>query len=199
MVSLSFRPALTVRACGTTTVTILANFSSTAAATGEHALTVPSGADIDADGATVQFEVTSTPVVRRTTGVAQGSVTAEFLPLLQRVTYGDHRTVARIRLTADGTYDQEVDAITLTNDGSARNGDLQNLTLETARGEVLARLPSLSGYRAPFVLTTPMGLERGAVKVLTVRADVRAGRRRTIDFTLEEPGDLVARRALTRR
>jgi len=64
---------------------------------------------------------------------------------------------------------------------------------------VLAGLASLRDDLAPFVLSSPLSVERGQVFLLTVRADVRASRRRTIDFTLEEPGDLFSHRAQTRR
>lgn len=197
-VTLTFRPALTVPACGEQGTQIMADFSADAAPSGEHTLSVLRAADIDAGGAGVTIRTADAPV-RSLAGVEQGSVAAAFLPLLTRVTYGDHRTVARLRLAADGAYDQIVDAVTFTNDGSARDTDLQRLTLETSRGQVLARLSALQGHRAPFVLASPLSLERGQVSLLTVRADVRAGRRRTIGFSLEEPGDLVSRRARSRR
>lgn len=196
---LAFRPAITVPVCGEKNVSIMADFASDAVVTGEHRLSLLAAGDIDARGVTVTLEGGADAPVRRTVGAEQGSITAEFLPLLVRVTYGDHRTVARLRLTAEGTYDQAVDAITLTNDGSARDTDLQNLALETSRGQVLARLPSLRDHLAPFILTTPLTIERGQVFLLTVRADVRAGRRRTIGFTLEEPGDLFSHRTQVRR
>jgi hypothetical protein len=198
-VTFSFRPALTVPACGQNSVTVMADFSPDAAAAGEHRIVLRTPGAIDAGDAVVTFAAVAAAPVRTTAGVSQGSVSVAFLPLLQRVTYGDHRTVARLRLTAEGTYDQEMDALTLTNDGSARGTDLQNLTLETSRGTVLARLASLRGQEAFFVLTSPLLLQHGAVMMLTVRADVRAGRRRTIGFTLEEPSDLFAHRARTRR
>lgn len=198
-VALTFRPVLTVPACGERTITVMADFSPDADRAGEHRMTVRRSADIDAEDATVAFVSVTDAPIRRTAGPSQGSVTVEFLPLLTRVTYGDRRTVARLRLTAEGAYDQVMDAVALTNDGSARGTDLQNLTLETSRGQVLARLPSLSDRLAPFVLTAPLTLQRGQTVLLSVRADIRASRRRTIDFTLEEPSDLSSRRARTRR
>ncbi len=198
-VLLTLRPAVIVPACGAKDIAIMANFMADAAVTGEHRLSVLMANDIDAGDATVSLEDGAGAPVRRTVGIEQGSVAAEFLSLLERVTYGNHRTVARLRLTAEGAYDQAVDAVTLTNDGSARGTDLQNLTLETNRGQVLARLSSLQDHRAPFMLTAPLTIERGQVFLLTVRADVRAGRRRTIAFTLEEPGDLFSHRAQVRR
>lgn len=198
-VTLSLRPALVVPACGKKEIAIASDFAADAAVMGEHALALASPDGIDAQGASVALADEGVTAVLRTAGVEQGSVTAEFLPLLQRVTYGDRRTVARLRVTAEGGYDQEISAMTLTNDGSARDSDLQNLTLETARGEVLARSPSLDDHRAVFSLAAPLLLKSGEEKLLTVRASVRAGRRRTIDFLLEEAGDLIARRARSRR
>lgn len=197
-VTLTFRPAPVVPACGSLTLSVVADVSAAAAVGAEHRMTIGGPADIDAGGAGVTITQFSAAPVRRTVGISQGSVSAAFLPLLSRITYGDRRVVARLRLEAEG-YDQLMEAVTLTNDGSARGADLQNLTLETSRGQILARLPALDGERAPFVLPSPLLMERGQIFLLTVRADVRASRRRTIAFTLEEPGDLAARRATGRR
>ncbi|MFH1444785.1 MAG: hypothetical protein ABIG34_05385 [Candidatus Peregrinibacteria bacterium] len=197
-VTLTFRPAVVVPACGVRHLSIMANFSADASRAGEHRITLSGPGDIDAQNASVSLTSASRAPVRRTVGVNQGSVDVAFLPLLSRVRYGTHRTVARLRLTAE-EYDQAIDALTLTNDGSARAADLQNLTLETSRGEVLARLSSLEDDRAPFVFSTPFIMKRGQMFLLTVRADVLASRRRTIGFMLEEPSDLVTRRSSRRR
>ncbi len=197
-VMLTFRPAFLVSACGMRDLSIMADFSSDAVRAGEHRITLSAVEHIDADDVPVTISSASAAPVRTTVGQSQGSVEISFLPLFSRVRYGAHRIVSRFRLTAE-EYDQAVDALTLTNDGAARAEDLQNLTLETSRGQVLARLSSLDGDRAPFVLTSPFIIERGQVFLLTVRADVLASRRRTIDFILEEPSDLVARRVTRRR
>ncbi|ALM09920.1 MAG TPA: hypothetical protein DEB30_02630 [Candidatus Peribacter riflensis] len=198
-VPLSLYPAWIVPACGTRTLSVAADFGADAAVAGEHRLTIDVPAHVDAGGYRVTFSPAPVTVTRTTTGIAQGSVSVEFLPVLSRIRYGAHRSVARLRLTAQGDFDQVVESITLTNDGSARGTDLQNLMLQTSRGQVLASLPSLRGDLAPFVLASPLRLNRGQVILLEVRADMRASARRTVGFTLEEPSDLFARRVRTRR
>lgn len=205
---LPLRPALVIPACQTTDVTIAADFSAEALAASEHTLLLLRPGDIEAGSASVRILSPDTASatgdrdrrgsVIQTAGSAQGSVAVNFLPLLTRIRYGDGRTVARMTLSASD-FDQFVSAMTLTNDGSARDHDLQNLTLVTQRGVVLARTPALDGELVPFTLDPPFLLPRGETMRLDVRADVRASIRRTVGLSLEEPSDLTATRARIRR
>jgi len=198
-VTLSFPSGYSIPACDSSLLSVVADFSSFAAVSGEHRILVRSSTAFDAGSATVSLAGSETSEVRRTVGQSQGSVSVAFLPLVSSVSYGNRRTVARLTMTADGSYDQMIDSLTLTNDGSARGNDLQNLSLETQRGVVLAHLSALSENRASFILSAPYFLERGQTVRLDVRADIRASRRRTIDFSLEEPSDAIVHRATARR
>ncbi|MDD5623429.1 MAG: hypothetical protein PHI23_01825 [Candidatus Peribacteraceae bacterium] len=134
----------------------------------------------------------TTDGTRRTAGEAVGSVTVGDLPLTGSVTYGAGRIVARFTLTAEGTRNQRVEAMTLTNRGSARNADLQNLSLENGRGRRVTPVMSrLDGEHICFLFDPPLVLTPHQTQVLQVRADVRASRRRTIKFLLEEASDLL--------
>ena len=89
--------------------------------------------------------------------------------------------------------------ITLTNDGKARNGDLQNLILQSSRGVPLApTVASLTNDTVTFGLDTPVMLRKNDSIVLVVKADVLASRTRTIRLIVEEPADLRADPAVKR-
>lgn len=188
-----------VPACRTVALQALADFSAGAAVAGEHALAIRSPEGIDAGGTSVSLLSMTQPAgIRRTASGEAGSISVTFLPLIGRVRYGAQRTVARMSLTADGDSDQWLDAVMLTNDGSARGTDLQNLSLQTQRKTVLARAAALEGSVVCFILEEPLFIERGQTVRVDVRADVWASRRRTILFLLEEASDLASRRAMRR-
>src|SRR6185295_11827574 len=80
-----------------------------------------------------------------------GTLTARLLPVNPRVSYGRIETVARIQLTADSKSAHLLRSITFTNQGSARDMDLQWLKLEMLSGSVLtAPVPHMDAYTAKF-------------------------------------------------
>ncbi|MDD4628533.1 MAG: hypothetical protein PHE68_04040 [Candidatus Peribacteraceae bacterium] len=181
-----------VPACGTRTVHFLADISAIAAMGGEHRLTVENAAAIDAGGASVRILSSAVPSLRRTVGEFLGSVTVEYLPLLSYVRYGDHRIVARLRLSVSGERDQLLKGLLLTNGGSARDGDLVNIFAEMGGKRVTRILPRMEGDLMRLAFDPSLLLPRSNRYLLDVRADVRSSMRKTIKLTVEEPSDVVA-------
>lgn len=180
---------LHLAACTMTALNIVGDFSASAQAAGEHVFSV-SALTAGTRTFVIHTEARNTTAVSG--GQAQGTIHVEFLPLLRPVIYGSARSVARLRLTAK-ERDQQVHSITLSNDGSARDVDLQSLFLRTTRGQSVTNVAvSLIGDAVALSFTPPLVLRRNAVHVWELIADVRASRRRTIRFTLDEPSDLVA-------
>ncbi len=177
-----------IEACASRTLTIAADFSADAAPGGEHRI-VLAGMTTDVGPATI-VTTNPAPPVRATPGTT-GTITVDYLPLHSTVRYGNNRTVARIRLSADGEADQYVREIILTNDGSAKNTDLINLEIMDGQ-RVLAVRDALDEDRVHFILEEPLLLGRNASKLLTIRADVRASVKRTIRLTVDEPSDIIA-------
>lgn len=197
--------SFSVPRCGVRTLSILADVASTAAAGGEHRLSLRTAADAQTSAA-VHIEApenapsAAQSPVARPVGPARGTITAVFLSIPLPVTYGGNRTIARFRLTADGADDHLVTALILTNDGKAKSGDLQKLFLTGSDGRRLTDiLPMLEGSTARFTFDPPLRLDRNADRVLVLRADVLASRRRTIDFVLEEESDIEAEPVRGRR
>ena len=120
-----------------------------------------------------------------------GTINVEYLDLPRIVRYGNARIISRIRLVADRRDDHTISAITFINEGSARDRDLQNLALVSSRGEVLSMIaPQLSGESVRLVFRNPLRLSKNDDVVLSVRANVMASRRKTIQLLVETPGDI---------
>ncbi len=195
--TLRFR-SFTVSACESRVITVAADLSPSAAAAGEHRLALE---EVRADA---PVQIVSVPVVasvpRATvTPAVAAQISIEFLPVRTSVTYGSNRTLARVRLENDGRRAQSVRAITFTNNGSARDADLQNLALYSSSGErISTSIDALDGSILRVNLDPTLSLESRDEKVLELRGDVRASRKRTIEFTVEEPSDVEVVEARTR-
>ena len=185
---------LIIHACKTASIDVVADFSRSAAAAGEHSFGIESRADVDAD-APVRIVVNPAGAQSVTVpvGSVTGTVTSEYLPLPGNLSYGANRTVARLRLKADSHEDQAVSAITFVNEGTARGADLQNFLLETSGHTILsATYPALEGDRIRVQLDPPLVLRRSETRLVQLLADVRASRRKTVKFVIQEPSDIEA-------
>jgi len=184
-----------VPACSTKEVGIFADFSNSAAITGQHRFSVASASDIDALPARVLLLSERVGALRQTVGEPVGTITVAYLSVQKPVYYGSDRTVARFTLTADQTADHDLIAITLTNDGSARNRDLRSLSLYASGKRVTQVAESLDDDRVRLVFGPALSLQRGQQRVFTLHADVRASIRKTIQLLIEEPSDIEAKAA----
>lgn len=182
-----------VPACQEREVIVAADFSPDAAPTGEHRFILYMPRNIDAGGATVTIEQTTRKVaVTRTVGPQVGTISVTYLPLLKRVTYGNGRDVMRFQLEADGYDDHLLRSVTFTNEGSAREMDLQQIFLTGTRGPVTDKASSLTGDTVQLTFDPPLLLEKNVKRIFLLRANVRASRRRTLSFVIEEPSDLIS-------
>jgi len=182
-----------IAACASKTLTIMADYAADAGVRSEHAFTLSSFASIDADTQDIGGNIVApakTPI--RVTPYQNGNVNVEYLPQLTSVLYGRSRTLLRMRLSAEGN-DILVHAITLTNDGKARDTDLTNLFIGTKDARLSAKLASMDGDKATFTFDPPLLIEKGDDRQLVLTGDVRASRKQTIDFEVEEAGDIDAR------
>ncbi len=184
-----------IPSCGKQMLTVAADMTPDAAAGGEHRFVLRQHADVIAGpGVAVRLEQASvSAAILRTVGPAQGSLTAVFLSNLLPVSYGADRTLARFRLSADGRDDQRITAITLVNEGTARSIDLQNLFLAgNDRRQLTGVLPSMDHDRVRLVFDPPLIIGKNERRILSLHGDVRAGRRKTIEWTVQETSDIEA-------
>ncbi len=188
---LQFR-GFAVKACATEAIDILADFSPSASAAGEHQLVIESDGDVVTDPPVRVLINPAGIAVTVPVGQPAGLVSSELLPLPQALTYGSARTAARLRIRGDARNDLHLTSITFTNDGTALNDDVQNLFLETSgHTRLSATVPSLDGDSVRLVVDPPLLIRRNEVRLLQVRADIRASRRKTVILTVEEPSDIV--------
>ncbi len=174
--------------CGYTDVSLYGDLSPSAISMAEHRFRFIGATT---DGALDGTSTSQASPLKVTPHSTSPSVTVSFLTVHTTMTYGEGRTVARILLTGAGSATQEISAITFTNDGSAANSDLQNIFLETAdRSPISTVSEHMDGRTVRIVFHTPMELRRNQSLLLQLRADVRASRTHTIQWTIEEPSDI---------
>lgn len=181
---------LTAKKCQERTIEVRGDFSADAADGGEHRLIV--SALRLSDGTLIHPSISAATLTAKTVPETTETVTVEYLPLLHNVRFGAGKTVARLKLSADNQKDQLIGAITLINDGSAKDSDLQNLRLMNGQKVLSEILDHLDGSLARFALSQPLRIGRNTTVMLTVKADVRASAKRTIRFIVEEPSDIEA-------
>ena len=188
----------TVTRCTAEDVAIYADFAVDASAAGEHTFELKG---IDAGKSTVRIEERSGNFlrpIRTVSGRVIGTLSVEYLDLTERVRFGERQTVARFTLTADNYDDQLVSAITFTNQGSASNADLENLYVDFRNRIKSLVAPSMRGDAVRIVFDPPLMIRKNQTLKFGLRADVRASRSRTIQFIVEEEGDIEAVPAIGR-
>ncbi len=189
--------SFSVRRCEERTLTVVSDIDPTAAPGGEHRLMIRRADDIGTGVKYARIDLrdvstaSNAPSVLRAVGLTEGSLSVSYLSVPLPITYGSHRSILRFKLVADNRDDQEVTALTLTNQGKARDADLIYLFLSASNGEVLTEiLPSLDGDRARFTFDPALRIGKNDNRILILHADVRAPRTKTLEFTIEEPGDI---------
>lgn len=183
--------AFRIPACESEDIVILADFSPTASAAGEHRLELQG---IDTAGSTVRIEqhIAAPSAARRTTGRAVGQISVDYRPLTRRVRFGSRQIVSRFTLQADNKDDHLLKAITFTNNGSATDEDLKNLYIGFRNRRISTVASNLNGDSARMEFDPPFLLQKNQKLNFALHADVNASRSRTIQFIIEEEGDLEA-------
>ncbi len=185
-------------ACESEDIVVLADFSPDASPAGEHRFELRS---VEAAGSTVRIQqrvAAPGKRIRRTAGPAVGQITVDYLNLTRRVRFGARQIVSRFTVQADGRDDHILQAITFTNNGSASEEDLQNLYIGFRNRRISTLVSQMSGDTARLEFDPPFLLKKNQKLKFALRADVRASRSRTIQFVIEEEGDLEATPAVGR-
>lgn len=181
--------SLRISSCSSETLQVLADFSPDAAAGGQHRLTVK---HITTSAGFVHLANTSKSIAAETTAGEAEGITATFRALHGSVRYGNNRTVARMQLESDAQFDQRIQSITLTNRGSAHDGDLVNIRLYDGDKLLAPAVQKMSDDTITFKPDSTFVLRSSQSLLLTVKADVRGRAKRTIDLTVDEPSDIEA-------
>ena len=189
--TLRFNPPLSIAACSKRTITIAMDLSAQAAPSSQHVLTILSSTDINADVPLLLQTMKSNPELH-VTPKANGSVTFSITPLASpNVLFGKGRTLLRFTLKASNDSNQQIDAITFTNDGSARDMDLQNLSIQSRNGRMMSDASaSLREATIRITFSSPFIIHRNQSQMLLLLGDVTASKRKTIRLTVQEQSDI---------
>ncbi|MDP2709540.1 MAG: M23 family metallopeptidase [bacterium] len=104
-----------------------------------------------------------------------------------------NQAVAAFRLAeVSGNEDILIREITLTNIGSARAGDLKNLTLTASNGQVIAKTQVMADQKITFSFGRWLFLSKGHFIDLTLKADIVNGEGRDLKFIILSRQDLSA-------
>ena len=186
-----------IPACTAQDLIIAANFSADASPTGQHRLEL---ASIDAGNSSVRIAKSATTMPSISTGTNPvGQIAVEYLSISKSIHYGSRQQIARFRLEADAEDDHEIQSITFTNKGSARDTDVQNVYVEFRNRQISSRVVHLDGNKATLLFDPPIVLQKRQKLSFGLRADIRASRSRTLQFLIEEPSDIISTVARSRQ
>lgn len=169
------------------TVIILADFSPTASPFGQHQFIVSS---VQASvPLTVEIANTITTNVGNTT---PGLIQVTNLAPISRVRIGNKATVGRVRLEAV-EKNQQLISILFSNRGSAQNNDLTNFYMTDRAGNFLSTITSqMDDKRVNIQFVSDVVLAEDTSIELLLKADYLSSRSNTVDFTVEQPTDVVS-------
>jgi hypothetical protein len=192
---LRFTSPLTVSACQTVTLDIVADFDTTLTAGAEHNLALELPSDFQSNALDIEGNFPVRGNTFRIAAVTSGEVEVDYRTVSpSEVDVGDtKKVVGKFELSADSVEDQTVYSITLEQNGSASDGDITNLQIRRSDGTVLTNtVASTTADYATFVFDPPFTILEGDNITFEVVADIEGGAGETVSFHIEETGDLFA-------
>jgi hypothetical protein len=191
--TLQFGSGIKIAACDAENFTVRADIDPNAAVGGEHGIIIDTANDVQSTAAHTILDDTTPPIHVEAKPKNAGIINVRFLPLTGRLRYNTLVTAARIQFSADNVSPQLLRSITLKNNGTARNNDLQYLRLESSDGTARTYMaPRMDTSTVTLRFNPPFRIDRNDSVVLLLKGETRGGRNRTVDFTLEDPSDLEA-------
>lgn len=186
--------SFTLPKCGAVRVKLLADFSRDANVASEHGVEITSSAGVISTAKEVIVEHAASDMTFATSRTNGGELTVKFLSAASRlVRYGRTETVARLQLSADAKSGHILRSITLTNDATARDMDLINLSLQTTSGKTLTVVAQrMKGKQVTLEFQPTYILNSSQTVVLLLKAQINGSITRKINFILEEESDLDA-------
>lgn len=193
--NLRFTEPLTVDACKTTTLDIVADFTTGITASSEHNFTVELPSDLQSNAQDVEGSFPVRGNTFRIAAVTSGTVTVDYRTISpSELDVGDTtKVLGKFELASNSIEDQTVYSVTLEQNGTASDGDITNLKVRRSDGTVLSNtVTSTSSDYATFVFDPPFTILEGDKITFEIIGDVVAGAGETVVFHIEETGDLFA-------
>ncbi len=192
---LRFTSPLTVAACKTTTIDIVADFETSIDASSEHNFTVELPSDFQSNAKDVEGNFPVRGNTFRIAAVTSGTVTVDYRSISpDEVDVGDtSKVLGKFELSSNSIEDQTIYSITLEQNGTASDGDVTGMQIRRSDGTVLTNTvdTTVADY-ATFVFDPPFTVLEGDNITLELTGDVEGGAGETVVFHFEETGDLFA-------
>lgn len=192
---LRFPRGFVIRACGDETIDIVASFEPDAEPAGEHAFDIALPADVSTSAERVRGEFPLRGNTFRIGTVTSGVVNLAYRTVSPSTTrVGDNDVVVgKFQISANSAENQVLYSITLEQDGSASDGDLQNIRIRRTDGTILTRAAArTTGDFVTLQFDPPFLVRQSERLILEVIADIKGGATETVQFRLAEPMDLLA-------
>jgi len=184
---------LVIPACRSVRLDVAVDFDREAAVGGQFYFEIPSEDDLfsTASETVGNFPIRTVPSRSSITPQPVGQVTIKFLPI-SSIRPIQNELLAKFRIKADMEANQLFRSITLTNKGTAKNDDLRNLYLTRLNGRALTPIATkMDGDSVTLLFSNPYFIKRGQTVLFQLRGNAYT-RRKTVNFTLEEPSDLAS-------
>ncbi len=192
---LRFTAPMTVAACKTTTIDIVADFDTSISASSEHNFTVELPSDFQSNAKDVEGNFPIRGNTFRIAAVTSGTVTVDYRSISpDEVDVGDTaKVLGKFELASNSVEDQTIYSITLEQNGTASDGDITGMQIRRSDGTVLTNTvdSTVSDY-ATFVFDPPFTILEGDNITLEVTGDIESGAGETVVLHFEETGDLFA-------
>ena len=192
---LRFSPALTIPACGSTTVDLVADFNSTAQTSGEHNFAVELPSDFQSNALDVDGNFPLRGNSFRVAAITSGTVSVAYRTISpNEVEVGNKgATLGKFEVSSNSVEDQTIYSMTLEQNSSASDGDITNLAIRRTDGTVLTNsVAAMVGDFATFVFDPPFTILEGDKITLEVVGDVEGGAGDSVILHFEESSDIFA-------
>ncbi len=192
---LRFSNLLEIPACGTKTVDIVADFSSTSVTSSEHNFAIELPTDFHSNAKAVQGNFPLRGNTFRLAAVTSGKVTITYRTVSpDKVEVGDKGVVlGKFEISTDSVEDQTIYSVTVEQNSTASDGDLTNLKIRRTDGTVLTNvLASFTGDFGTFVFDPPFTILQGDKITLEIVGDVQGGAGESVILHFEESSDLFS-------
>ncbi len=186
---------LTIAACKTVTLDLVADFISTATTAAEHnfAVELPSDFTSNAKQVTGNFPLRGSTF--KVAAVRSGKLSVGYRTVSpDEVEVGDKTVVlGKFELSSDSVEDQTLYSVTVEQNGTAGDGDVTNLKIRRSDGTVISNTVATTvGDFATFVFDPPFTILEGDRMTFELVGDVVGGSGESVIMHFEEDSDVFA-------
>ena len=190
-----FTQPLTVPAGKTVTLQLAGDLSSTAVTASEHALTVELPTDLVSNAKEVKGNFPLKGKSFRIAAVTSGTVSIAYRSVTpSNIKVGDKgATIGKWEINIDSTEDQTIYSMTVQNDGTAGDGDFNNIAVRRSDGTILTKTVAATvGDYATLVFDPPFTILQGDRITMNVIADITGGAAKNVKIHFDETGDIFS-------